>query len=156
MQYTVLFDVSQSANRSAHAAALGLVFIALGLAFVLFRRHLPSGTPRIFPFLFLGFALTWTSLVFFGTASDFPNLSAALRDGQCEVTEGTVTQFHPMPYEGHQNESFVVGGKRFEYSDYDSRAGFNQSQSHGGPIREGLHVRIHHVGNSIARLEVAQ
>ncbi|MBV9128726.1 MAG: hypothetical protein JO117_11650 [Verrucomicrobia bacterium] len=61
-----------------------------------------------------------------------------------------------MPYTGHQMEWFVVDGRRFEYSDYVIVPGFNNTASHGGPIRQGLQVRVHYVGNNIARLEVAR
>jgi hypothetical protein len=60
-----------------------------------------------------------------------------------------------MPRSGHDKEWFIVGGKRFEYSDYHVTAGFNQTSSHGGPIRKGLNIRVHFEGDSIARLEVA-
>ncbi len=33
-------------------------------------------------------------------------------------------------------------------------AGFHQSVQHGGPIHEGLQVRIHYLGNDIAKLEI--
>ena len=70
--------------------------------------------------------------------------------------EGTVSQFIPMPYTGHAMESFVVHGVRFAYSDYVITAGFNNTSSHGGPIREGLPVRIWYRGNEILRLDVAK
>jgi len=53
-------------------------------------------------------------------------------------------------------ESFTVGGRRFSYSDYEVTAGFNNTASHGGPIRAGLHVRVTYWGNLILRLEVAR
>jgi hypothetical protein len=65
-----------------------------------------------------------------------------------------------MPYEGHSYEEFRVGSVQFSYSDYQDRPGFNQSSSHGGPIREGLRVRIAYSDNcnewpkSILKLEV--
>ena len=61
-----------------------------------------------------------------------------------------------MPHQGHSLESFEVNGHRFAYSDYIVTAGFNNTQSHGGPIREGLQVRIVAVDGRIARLEVAR
>ena len=60
-----------------------------------------------------------------------------------------------MPAEGHQDETFTVNGIHFAYSDYVITGGFNQTQSHAGPIREGFAVRIHYVarGNIIVKLE---
>jgi hypothetical protein len=71
-----------------------------------------------------------------------------------DVRHDVVTHFRPMPVTGHGVESFVVGGKRFQYSDFAMRAGFDETRSHGGPVREGLHVRIHYFGDDIAKLEV--
>jgi len=155
MEYNVVFDVSQSGFRQWPFAAFGLIFVAIGTALVVFRRRLPARTHRFFPFVFLGFAVVWTLFAFVGTLRDYSDLASAFRKGRCEVTEGVVSDFHPMPYSGHQMEWFVVGGKHFEYSDYVVSAGFNNTASHGGPIQKGVRVRIHHCGNDIARLEVA-
>jgi hypothetical protein len=65
-----------------------------------------------------------------------------------------VRNFKPMPYAGHAEESFDVAGVPFRYSDYQVSVGFNNTASHGGPIREGLPVRISFVGNTILRLEI--
>jgi hypothetical protein len=51
-------------------------------------------------------------------------------------------------------EHFTVCGVPFSYSDYVVTAGFNHASSHGGPMREGLWVRIAYSGNDIGRLEV--
>jgi hypothetical protein len=61
-----------------------------------------------------------------------------------------------MPYAGHANEHFTVCGVPFSYSDYVVTEGFNRTSSHGGPMREGLWVRITYVGDIIARLEIAK
>jgi hypothetical protein len=74
--------------------------------------------------------------------------------GNYEVVQGQVEQFSPMPYEGHADESFVVKGKKFEYSDYSGVTGFHNTSSHGGPIRQGLQVRISYVDDTIIKLEV--
>lgn len=75
--------------------------------------------------------------------------------GQYSVVEGPVTNFHPMPSTGHQNEAFLVNGAQFSYSDFDGSPCFNNTASHGGPIREGISVRIAYWGNCILKLEVA-
>jgi hypothetical protein len=76
--------------------------------------------------------------------------------GQYSTVEGTVTNFHPMPYSGHPNETFSVNGMQFSYSDYVLIPCFNNTSSHGGPIHEGLRVRIAYSGNCILKLEVSQ
>jgi hypothetical protein len=83
-----------------------------------------------------------------------PTLAQTLQRGQFKVVEGTVTNFSPMPRQGHTKESFEVDGHHYEYSDFILTGGFNHTSSHGGPIRNGLRVRIADVGGVIARLEV--
>lgn len=75
--------------------------------------------------------------------------------GQYSVVEGTVANFHPMPYSGHSQETFSVNGVQFSYSDFVLIPCFNNTASHGGPIHEGLRVRIAYSGNCILKLEVS-
>ena len=88
--------------------------------------------------------------------SDADNASRAMRDHGCQFLEGRVDHFHPMPYAGHDEETFDVNGVKFWYSDYIITAGFNNTASHGGPIRQGLPVRICQSDGEILRLEVAR
>ena len=67
--------------------------------------------------------------------------------GDYSIAEGSVVNFHPMPYSGHQNERFSLNGVEFSYSTYVIVPCFNNTASHGGPIREGLRVRIAYSGN---------
>lgn len=76
--------------------------------------------------------------------------------GHFSVVEGIVADFHPMPYEGHQDECFSVSSHRFCYSDYTIVPGFRNTATHGGPIRAGLRVRISYSFGTILRLEVAK
>jgi len=89
------------------------------------------------------------------------NALSSFQKGNYHVVEGQVTNFDPMPYDGHKNECFSVEEKLFCYSDYGAGPGFHNTASHGGPIRSGLQVRIAympvaHRGNIILRLEVAR
>jgi hypothetical protein len=86
----------------------------------------------------------------------YRSLSRALQDGRAAVVEGPVEQFVPMPYTGHSMERFSVAGIRFAYSDYVITGGFNNTSSHGGPIRLGRFVRITYVGEDIVRLEICR
>ena len=71
------------------------------------------------------------------------------------MIEGVVTDFQPMPSSGHGQESFTVSGVHFTYSDFVVTSGFHRTNYRGGPVRDGLHVRIHYRGQDIARLEIA-
>jgi hypothetical protein len=62
-----------------------------------------------------------------------------------------------MPYTGHPVESFMVNGVLLSYSDFDkSKCGFRNTASHGGPIHEGLQVRISAHAGRILNLEIAK
>jgi hypothetical protein len=91
---------------------------------------------------------------------------SAYRDfktGNVEVVQGYVDDFHPMSPRGGEYETFRIHNVKFHYSDFESNPGFNQTSSHGGPIRQGLPVRITYIndldggleGNIIVKLEIA-
>lgn len=111
---------------------------------------------------FMLFSLIAECVSFRGVIYDYFQRKAQLRTGQYTVVEGTVEHFVPMPYQGHANESFDVHGVGFSYSTYDVTSCFSHTASHGGPIYEGLQVRIAYTPtrdryepNCILRLEVA-
>jgi hypothetical protein len=166
MQYRVVFDITSAGYRSWSFPAFGLFFVTIGallVAVVLWRKSLPlsgwASRPRaskIFAFVFFGGALVWTSEAFFNTYHENLRLNNAIVNGTTKVAEGVVTDFKPMPVTGHAMERFCVSGACFEYSDYVVTSGFNNTSSHGGPIREGLPVRVTYVGGSILKLEVAE
>jgi hypothetical protein len=124
------------------------------------RASLPDGLQaarnKILSWCVLIFALLWTLGTLVVSVAEYRYVMNALYDGRYRIIEGPVTDFVPMPYEGHLQESFVVGGHRFSYSDYIVTAGFHNTASHGGPIREGLYVRVSYLDNLILRLEVAE
>lgn len=162
MNYRVVFDIASAGYKSWFFPAFGLLFIAVGIVLVLARKNLPgrwAKRPRlsaVFSFFFLGFAVLWTLASFGATYSDYSALKEAERSGNVQRVEGRVSNFQPMPPSGHAMEHFCVNADCFSYSDYVITGGFNNTSSHGGPIREGLPVRVTFVGNSIIKLEVAQ
>jgi hypothetical protein len=157
--FHTVFDASTAGWRYWWFPAFGLIFVGLGLALPLlirrgvFRRGSPS-FDKWFPRVFLGFAIFWTTMAFLVSFVDYRTAVSALKEYSAEVIEGRVTDFHPMPYTGHGDESFVLNGVKFEYSDYVVTAGFNNTASHGGPIHEGLAVRIWHHRGRILRLDI--
>lgn len=81
-------------------------------------------------------------------------LSRQLTDGQAEVIEGPVTIY--LEVGGGKNECISVADRQFCYSDWDLTPGFNRTRALGGPIRDGLQVRLRAIGDTIVRLEVAE
>ena len=164
MTFTTVFDAAQQGHPACRLNGIGVTLVCVGLLLVLapdlMQRLLPYGLQgrarKIFSWVFLGMALAGAFVTFRTTTHSYDVAAAMSRDGKYSVVEGQVTNFVPMPYGGHARESFAVGGKTFTYSDYILTGCFNNTTSHGGPIRAGLTVRISHVGNCIVRLEVAQ
>jgi hypothetical protein len=164
MDFKVVFDAANQSSVVWPQAAIPLVLLGVGALLVfapdLMRRLAPHGLQgrarTIFSYVFFTFALGTTIFTFKTMIGGRSAAAEALRSGHYSVVEGPVTKFVPMPYTGHAMESFVVGGNRFSYSDYILTPGFHNTASHGGPIHEGLYVRIAYVGNDILRLEVRE
>jgi hypothetical protein len=153
-QYRVVFDLSQKGFQWWFPA-FGLIFVVVGGVIIwLGKRNDWSRSRRFVGYFMVGFACLWSGLTFSTTFGEYLHLRSAFRRSQFSVVEGRVTSFRPMPYEGHKDECFSVQSQTFCYSDYSVTAGFNNSASHGGPIREGLPVRVSYVGSAIVRLEV--
>lgn len=162
--YKVVYDIGSAGYQIWRFPAFGLIFVAIGaiaVATVIHRNSLPfpgwSGQPRkskVFSYSFLAFGVFWTVATTSLTYQQYSKLANATRNGTAKVVEGQVTDFTPMPYGGHALESFCVSGACFEYSDYVITTGFNNTSSHGGPIRAGLPVRVTYVGGTIVKLEI--
>ncbi len=156
MNYRVYFDAGHLDGRDLTFVIAASFFILCGVGMVLIRKRL--NIQKFFPFLFLGISLVigscMTGGIWLGKQTGLAN---KLRLNQTEIIEGAVTDFQPRPAGGGA-ESFAVGGRRFQYSNdvSSSSHGFSETASRGGPIRNGLKVRIHHVDGVIARLEIEQ
>ncbi len=160
MRYIVVFDVVQVGFKEWLYPSFGFLFIVIGIGMLIYKSQNPAKDStlrsRIFPYAFTLFACFWTATSFWSTYSDYRHLRDALLNGQYVVVEGTITNFVPMPWGGHAKEKFNVNSHHYEYSNFAANAGFNQTQAYGGPLREGLHVRIADVDGQIARLEIAE
>ena len=163
MEYRTVFDILQVGYRSWPSVLFGLGFVSMGISmfvFPSFWAKIPFRGPefmrRYSPHIFTGFAALWTLSVFLGTYSDYSYAKSEYLQGNAEVIEGAVSNFKPGTNErGSAYESFCVKDKCFTYSDYEEQAGFNTMTINGGPVREGLPVRVTFVGNTIVKLEVA-
>jgi hypothetical protein len=154
MEYCTVFEITQKGFEWS----VLVIFLGVPFSILVFWRDLrnPGITSRklfaIFGMAFFGICGT---VAFVGNYHDYEQCKHAYERGDYDVAEGLVHDFQPMPYGGHQNECFAVKETRFCYSDYATYPGFNNAASHGGPIREGLPVRISYIGNDILKIEIA-
>jgi hypothetical protein len=156
IDYELVFDAADG-EAPWPPIAFCLLFVGIGVLLVWSSRIEPPprawrGWFRTNPTLRKGYALFWlcgsslaTMAAAVGILGSHWDLQRAIREGRTSVVEGRVQEFHPMPYSGHDTERFVVGDVHFAYSDWVVSSAFSHSSSHGGPIREGLQVRIHYV-----------
>ena len=158
--YQLVFSLQEAGFQAWPLSAAGFIFVVIGLVAWRYPQLLPFRGPRRwstpFRYFFLGFAVLWTVIAFTTTWRDYSAAKSALEENRASVVEGLVSKFEAMPVTGHAKERFCVRETCFENSDYIVSAGFHTTSSHGGPIREGLPVRVTYVGNTIVRLEVAK
>jgi hypothetical protein len=90
---------------------------------------------------------TWAEYSLCSTPSDSSEVS---------VVTGRVRDFKPMPAAGHASEEFAVDDVRFAFSGIGESCTFNHAAVFGGPLREGIVVRIHYKRGRILRLDIAE
>jgi len=163
--YSVIFDIAQQSDPapvgpllfiSAIAGLLGAIAVHLW-----FQRSLSSqGQSLRFVVTGVVVGLVCIAVAMWVTKTSHEQLIRTVREGNVHVAEGVVEKFHPMPPTGHDTERFTVAGQWFAYSDYVITGGFNNTVSHGGPIKEGLAVRLTYVRahnrTIIVKVEIAR
>jgi hypothetical protein len=160
MDYRVVYDASQH-GYDPTPVSFGVTFCILG-ALLWFGgwRGVPRdakrrGPGRLFAGFFFGFSLLWTVLVVGGTLIDHVTTRSALAEGRTRLVEGPIEHFAPARADGKGAESFDVAGVHFVYKDFRLGPGFSHVSTRGGPLHQGLNVRIHYLGAEMLRIEVA-
>ena len=151
--------------------AFSLLLVAIGLGVYAYNKAWPNDermplfntTKRRYN---MGFGLVFAALaglitlaIIPSSLADYAHTQRVYEQKQYQTVEGTVANFDPMPAGGHWLETFTVAGVPFAFSDFnDTDYGYNNTASHGGVIRQGLHVRIAYMPsgerNVILKLEI--
>lgn len=162
MEYVTIFDATRAPLQGLSAAAPGLAFTAIGAVLVLFPKfaeavpyHGPQVLRRPLDWAFLIIGLLFTLAVLTSVISGQVSDAAALRKGDCRVVEGRVEHLQTTRLRGGYQESLVVAGVPFTYSDHQIGGGFRTTTHQGGPMAEGLQVRLCERAGHILRLEIA-
>ena len=160
--YTVVVDARNAGLPGWETIPIALLFVAL--AYV--KRQLPSSKPRapalawFFRNALLIFACTVAAGDILATVGSNLRVRYRLNHDDYTVVEGVVSDFVPGDWIGHRHELWRVrsGDKDYWYTYSKSiiTSGFRQTQEEGGPIHNGVHVRIADMDGLIARLEVAR
>ena len=150
--FVVAFNILDSGYRQWWFPAIGLLVLTVGIVILNQKKRKNAAFKKAGLIIF---CLLWTLAAFAITYVDYSNCYHALSSGEASYVEGTVDNFVQLPDQWNEKkESFTVNGVPFSYSDYVVTAGFNKTRSHGGPIHQGLPVRIWYVGNEIVKLEI--
>jgi hypothetical protein len=169
MKFQTYYDVLSTSEYLWFLPTLGL---AIGVTLVVLGSYKKFTSLRVSEnkmrwwvkgiFLCLLFLLATSGLQLFKSIQSQKQSKHWLSKGAFEVVEGPVTHFRRAGYSKdnasrtfHPYESFKVKGIPFEYADLEvSKGGFHKTTLRGGPIREGLMVRITYHGNIILKLEI--
>ncbi len=164
MTYQLVFDSATANYEGWVFLPFGLLFVVIGCVLVFDRDFLADITPiwwrAVISWFFLLVSVVCTVLVTWGTVSDYFELRIASRNNTCTLVSGVVSEFSRRPSgRGATTESFSVDGVPFSFSDRQVSGGFHQTTAQGGPLREGVPVRICYVpgewdDHDIVRLEI--
>ena len=84
------------------------------------------------------------------------SLETAVSKHEYERVEGLITEYHALEERQHGMESFVVDGRRFEFSDGDLAPGLELSRRRDSPLGVGTFVSVTLVARTIVRFEICR
>lgn len=129
-----------------------LIFLTMGLLLIkFFKNKRPYLVVGVFVASMASLFLLISMVIFI---PNFVLLRTAYTSGKTVVVEGVVQNFRPAPSLGPAIESFSVDGVSFAYNALDNTSCFHNAPFRGGPIREGMDVRIHYYGDCIQRIDL--
>ena len=162
MNYKTVFEITDKGLYPILFVFLILLFVGVGVLWFTIRGNSEMKIPKIiFGSIFTVFALLMFLAELPSTVTTKSNTNKMYENREFQIVEGVVEKFHPMPYSGHEQESFIVNGVYFEYSDFLVHYAFNNTASHGGPIyKNGQQVRLSYINsggvNKILKIELKQ
>jgi len=143
MRYETIFEITQKHPDWAKILLPVIIMIFIGVMIIFFTRNRQNARrTRLIILAVVGVSFSMDLLIGWSILSNASSCRRAYEIGDYSVVEGMVSDFKPISYEGRADEEFNVNGVRFHYSDHEVNPGFNHTSSQGGPLREGLRVKI--------------
>lgn len=140
------------------------IIISLILAAVVFYLRIKHGYKNRYAYIFV--VLLWFGTSFLWTYMNKMNKGFIekyqneafyyiLKSGKTKTVEGKVHVLREQPEGGDApGDKVEIGGKTFELNYFHDAPGYNVTISHGGDLREGVFVRIHHYRGYILKIEM--
>lgn len=155
-----MFTVSRQGYVAWRDAGIPAAIAMFALVVALATR-VPSTAPELRTFrqyhvitrLVAIVAFIATLIVLGSTWSDYRVLRDAEARGTYRVTSGEIERLVPEGSGGHPPESFDVGGVHFTYASNDVTSAYHRTVPEGGPLRNGMSVRIFDVSGRIVRID---
>lgn len=151
----VAYDISASGFDAWEFLVIGGFVVFLAILDYKFP-FIPYTSPPFAQRAMRWFVLLIVLLVFvLGAANlvySYAGTMRAVKEGHIEIAEGVVSKFKAASF----NERFCIHETCFSYPASYTSVGFRQLSSRGGPIRDGVNVRVYYFGKVITRLEILQ
>lgn len=147
MNYKTVFLVTDEGFDLVLLVPILFLIIGIGIIWFYVKYKKVKSSKRtsaiVFGSIFSSISLIAAILILPDTFRTINKTKRIIENKEYKVVEGKIEQFHPMPKAGHEKEHFLVNGVYFEYSDFELVYGFNNTASHGGPLRRnGQEVRL--------------
>jgi hypothetical protein len=157
-QYKTVFDILEHGSFGWLFPVIALMEFALVvLAFTLiYKGRIPDFKSWRTLYFFMAFVLIFGLFASYTSSLRYTRFKTILMSNEASFVEGDITNFRPSPYFSKQPESFTVQNVTFSYHDNIETEGFNNRTSQGGPIHNGIHVRIWYLGNVILKLQIQE
>lgn len=140
MMGTVLYECTGELNRGV------LIPFMMILGGILSYRADPKRFPRPAMIVFITISALVGGFILVDQVDQYNKIVVAYQNGDYQIVEGYVENFHPMPESGHDHEHFEIDGTYFEYSDFTAQQGYHNALSRGGVITgNGQHLRIGYI-----------
>lgn len=153
MDYKTVFEITEKGLDMFFFMPILFVLIGIGISWFNIKYNKSTSSKKqftiVFGFVFSGFALLFMLATLPSELLTRKETKKIFEKKEYKVVEGQIENFNPMPHSGHAMESFTVNGVYFEYSDFVVHYGFNNTASHGGPIkRNGQQVRLSYISRN--------
>ena len=155
--WVTIFDVASEPFRWGNAgeglAAMSVLALGAAAGSALRGRRRRAAAVTLAVSALVACAIVWSS---FANQTLHDACAAASRTGDGELIEGVVRDLRPLTsyWQRPAEERFAVGSREVRLPLVPSGCGFHRTQLEGGPLRDGLTVRLLSWRGQILRVDV--